>query len=53
MVSEHVHMHSIQIVMSDLKCEYYHCQLDIMSSIVLLMDLKLSGSIGYYLPSLH
>ena len=53
MVSEHVYVNDIQVVSPDLEFKHHCCKLEVMSRIVLLMNLKLSRGISYHLKSLH
>ena len=53
MISEHIYVNTIQVVSPDLECKHHYCKLEVMSWIVLLMNLKLSRGISYHLTSLH
>ena len=53
MVSEDIYVNTIQVVSRDLECKHHYCKLEVMSWIVLLMNLKLSRGISYHLISLH
>ena len=52
MIGEHIYMNTIQVVSPYLECKHHYCKLEVMSWIVLLMSLKLSGGISYHLNSL-
>ena len=53
MISEHIYLNTIQVVSPDLECKHHYCKLEVMSWIVLLMDLILSIIIRYNVISLH
>ena len=53
MVSEHIYVNTIQIVSPDLECKHHCCKLEVMSWIVLLINLKLYRGKSYHLTSLH
>ena len=53
MISEHIYVNTIQVVSPDLECKHHYCKLEVISLIVLLMNLKLSRGISYHLTSLH
>ena len=53
MVIEHMYVNTIHVVSPDLECKHQCCKLEVMSLIVLLMNLKLSRGISYHLTSLH
>ena len=52
-ISEIIYMNTIQIVSPYLECKYYYLKLEVMSWIVLPMNLKLSRNISYDIISLH
>ena len=53
MVSEYIYVNTIQVVSPKLECKHHFWKLEVMSCIVLLMNLKLSRGISYHLTSLH
>ena len=53
MVSEHIYVNTIQVEFPDLECKHLCCKLEVVSGIVLLMNLKLSRGISYHLTSLQ
>ena len=53
MVSEHIYVNTIQVVSLDIECKHHCCKHEVMSWIVLLMNLKLSRGISLHLTSLH
>ena len=52
MIGEHIYMNTIKLVSPYLECKPHCCKLEVMSWIVLLMNLKLSRGIRYNLISL-
>ena len=53
MIGEHIYMNTIKVVSPYLEFKHHCCKLEVMSWIVLLMNLKLSRGISYHLTSLY
>ena len=53
MTGEHIFMNTIQVVSPDLMSKHHCCNLEVMSWIVFLMNVKLSTDIIYHHISLH
>ena len=49
----HIHMNTIEIMMKYYEIKYHCCLLDIVSRVILLVNLKLSGGISYDFTILH
>ena len=52
-ICEHIHVHSVQLMPPIHQCKHYNVQLYGMSGIIILMNLMLSGRIGYKLTTVH
>lgn len=53
MDNEHIYMNTIQVVSPIIESKHHYYKLEVIRSIVLLINIKLSGSISYNLFSLQ